>query len=225
MDAATTIVFWWLMFGGSHTLMSHPPVRAALVGALGAQRFMLAYSALSFATFVPLIVCYVRLRTPHAVPLPSLLHHPSVHWLSLVLMALALFLIVLAYVRISPVAFTRNGHSAQGALRITRHPLFMGLGLMGLAHLLVNPLPVDRAFFGGLFLYSVLGCLHQDWRKRKIADEHLQKFFAETSLWPFVAIAQGRNRLVLSEIRPLAWALVVGLYVALFLFHHQLFGA
>jgi uncharacterized membrane protein len=78
-------------------------------------------------------------------------------------------------------------------------------------------------FFGGLLLVALIGTLGMDRRKR--ANPDWARFAAVTSHVPFVAIAQGRNRLVWHEIgwkRPL-----IGLAVfAAFLFLHPwLFGA
>jgi uncharacterized membrane protein len=100
----------------------------------------------------------------------------------------------------------------------------MGIALAGLSHVLVNPAAIDRAFFGGMALYSVLGCAHQDWRRRRSGDAALAAFFAETSFLPFVAIATGRNRLVLRELRPLVLAAAAALYAAIFFLHHRIFA-
>ena len=100
----------------------------------------------------------------------------------------------------------------------------MGVALFGVAHLLVNYAAIDRAFFGGLALYSVLGCAHQDWRRRRSGGGELDRFFAETSFFPFVAIAKRRNRLVFRELRPLVLLVAAVLFVAVFFSHHRLFA-
>jgi uncharacterized membrane protein len=109
-----------------------------------------------------------------------------------------------------------------GLTRITRHPLFMGLALWGLSHLLLSVSLSDVIFFGGFIVYGFLGAFHLDQRKRS-SEEPLDKFYRETSVLPFAAIVAGRNRLVLSE---LPWlGLGVGLVVAVLLFiaHPRLF--
>ena len=62
-------------------------------------------------------------------------------------------------------AATKPG-TVKGVLRITRHPLFAGLALWGLAHVLVNGFLSDVVFFGGFPLFSLLGGAHQDARKQ-----------------------------------------------------------
>lgn len=227
MDEATrSVVLGWFVFGGSHTLLSHPPLRSRLVERLGDRGFLVFYSLVAFATFVPLVWVFFAGRTATPVPLPVLVQIPGLHWLTMGLMLVAFLLIILGVANPSPLSelMARGAVGATGALRITRHPLFMGVGLAGAAHGLVNPAPIDRAFFGGMALYALLGCAHQDWRKRRTGDPALARLFAETSYLPFVAILQGRNRLVLSELRPVVLLGAVGVFLLLFWYHHRIFA-
>jgi len=118
----------------------------------------------------------------------------------------------------------RTGFGAGGILRVTRHPAFMGAALFALAHLLVNQRALDRAFFGGGLVYSILGSAHQDWRKRLEKGPEMERFYAETSFFPFVAIAAGRTRFVPREIGGAAFAIGAILYAVVFVFHNRWFG-
>ncbi|MBY0398801.1 NnrU family protein [Myxococcota bacterium] len=258
MDAVDQVLLGWLAFGGTHTALSHPPLRDRLVAKLGDRGFLLVYSLVAFATFVPLVRAFFTQRVPGAVPLPVLATVPGIWWLTMAMMFVALNLIVIGFMRPNPVsalmagigggggagvvvdsavggtamtgrASGRRGHdgagsTARGALRITRHPAFMGVALAGFAHLLVNPAPIDRAFFGGMVVYSILGCAHQDWRRRRAGGPALEGFFAETSFLPFVAIAEGRNRLVVGELPKLGLVASAALFGLLFVTHHRIFG-
>jgi uncharacterized membrane protein len=230
VDPTTQVMLGWLMFGGTHTALSHPPVRDRLVARLGERGFLGVYSLVAFATFVPLVWSFFANRIATPVPLPVLAAIPGLAWLTMLLMFVALNLILLGFTSPNPVSALmgpgagRAGSGAAGALRITRHPAFLGVALAGLAHVLVNPAPIDRAFFGGLALYGVVGCAHQDWRRRRTGGPALDAFFAETSFFPFVAIATGRNRLVLGELRPLVLLIAAALYGAIFFFHHRIFA-
>jgi uncharacterized membrane protein len=78
-------------------------------------------------------------------------------------------------------------------------------------------------FFGSFLVLGALGTLAMDRRKR--ANPDWARFAAVTSHIPFVAIAQGRNRLVWSEIgwkRPLIGLIA---FAAFFAAHPWLFGA
>lgn len=226
MDPTMQVLFGWLMFGGTHTALSHPPVRDRLVSRFGERGFLLVYSLVALAIFVPLVFAFFSQRIASPIPLPALLRIPGIWWLTMGLMFVALNLMVLGFSSPNPVSSLtgRSGTGAVGALRITRHPGFMGVAVFGLAHLLVNPAPIDRAFFGGAVVYSILGCAHQDWRRRRAGGAELEHFFAETSLLPFVAILQGRNRLVVGELRRGALVVAAALFVVLFFTHHRLFA-
>jgi uncharacterized membrane protein len=226
VDAATKVLVWWVLFAGSHTVLSHPPIRSGLVSRLGEGAFQGVYSLVAFATVVPLAWTFFANRSSHAVPLPALAMTPGIWWVTMLLNLLAVVLLVLGFSRPNPVSSltSRSGSSAMGVLRITRHPAFMGVAILGLGHLLVNHSTIDRVFFGGTFIYSLLGTAHQDWRRRLSADAELQRFFAETSFFPFVAIAAGRNRFEPRELRPGALIAGVILFGLIFVFHYRLFG-
>ncbi len=226
MEPTLQVLLGWLLFGGSHTVLSHPPVRDRLVARLGDRVFLLVYSLVALATFVPLVWTVFANRIATPVPLPTLIGVPGIWWLTMLLMFVALNLMLLGFASPNPISSLTggSGSGAIGVLRITRHPAFMGVALFGVAHLLVNHAPIDRAFFGGLAVYSILGCAHQDWRRRRAGGAELERFFAETSFVPFVAIARGRNRLVLHELRLSVLFAATAVFVVLFFSHHRLFG-
>jgi uncharacterized membrane protein len=226
MDPAIQVLFWWVAFAGTHTLLSHPPVRSRLVGRMGERPFQGAYSLVAFATFVPLVWTFFAHRASHAMPLPALVKIPGVWSVTMLLMVVAVELIVLGFSRPNPISslMPQTGSGAAGVLRITRHPAFMGVAIFGLAHLLVNHAAIDRAFFGGGAFYALLGSAHQDWRKRLAASEETRRFFAETSYWPFAAIVAGRNRFEPAELSRVAIAAGIVLYATIFVYHHRIFG-
>ena len=91
------------------------------------------------------------------------------------------------------------------------------------AHLLAIGSLQAVIFFGGLLLLAAAGTTLQDARKAAQLGEDWERFAALTSNLPFMAIAQGRNRVVWREIgwwRPavglVAFALLLGLHAWLF---------
>jgi uncharacterized membrane protein len=79
-------------------------------------------------------------------------------------------------------------------------------------------------FFGAFLVLAALGALLIDRRKEQALGEDWKRFAAVTSYFPFLAIAQGRNRLDLAEI---GWRNpVIGLllYGVVFWFHASIFG-
>jgi len=218
--AAAAIVAWWLAFTVTHMGLSSIRVRGRLVAALGERGFLGLYSLVAFATFVPLVGFYFshKHEGPFLWYLGSL---PVVRWLMYAGMAIVLSLIVAALMRPSPAAIAPGKAEVAGAYHITRHPMFMAVGLYGILHLLVARVnATELAFFAGFPLFACLGCWHQDRRKLATAGETFARFHAATMFLPFTGpgVLQG-----LREMR-LPLALGTGLAIGLRLFHARLFG-
>lgn len=214
------IVLLWAAFAATHMGLSSLRLRPRLVAALGAQGFQGVYSLLALATFVPLVWLYFAHQ--HAGPhLWYLGYLTPVRWIAYLGMALALALVAGGLITPSPASLT-GGEVAEprGVLRVTRHPLLMGLGLFGAVHLLTaNVNAAELAFFAGFPVFVVLGCRHQD--QRKLAgDEAYARFVAQTGFLPFATPGALRG---LREGLP-ALALGVGLAVLLRYFHPGWFG-
>ena len=216
------IAFWGLAFAGTHMGLSSPGLRGRLVARLGARRFQGVYSLVSFATFVPFVGCWWGDR--HGGPLLWHLREvPGVRELAIALGVLAFVLIALGAAQPSAAGLLPGGRArAYGITRITRHAVFMGVGLWAVGHLSMNGWASDVAFFGAFGAVALLGSAHQDARKRG-ADPSLAELYAETSYWPFAAILAGRQKLVLSELSLPALAVGLVLGIGLFWFHDPLF--
>jgi len=224
MEAWTWVLIWWLAFAGSHLLLSSLRVRRTLVGLVGGEGpFAGLYSLVALAFFVPLVWTFSRHF--HEGPLLwSMRDIPAVHAGAMILSALGLTLVVAALAQPSATGMDpRAVPRARGLSRITRHPLFAGLALWGLAHVLVNGFLVDVLFFGGFLVFGVVGATHQDSRKLTEQAQRLGPFYDETSLFPFGAILTRRNRLVLSELPWLALAIGALIAVVVYLLHPVLF--
>jgi uncharacterized membrane protein len=212
MSAWMIVVFWWSMFGASHMLLSSLRFRPQLVKLMGPVMFAAFYSLIALGIFIPLTWYYIDHR--HSGPLLwNLSGYPGVRTLAVTLATLGLTLAIAGFLQPSPLGATPGARpKPHGLTRITRHPGFLFLGLWGLAHTLMNSFASDVAFFGGFAVFALIGCRHQDLRKRLLEKQRLAQFFEETSFWPFAAILTGRNRLVASE---LPWlGLAVGLAAA-----------
>ena len=208
MSAAFWIAFCWGMFAGTHMVLSSLPVRGKLIARLGEKAFVGLYSLIAFATFIPLVWVYLDNRRGGGV-VWSLAATPGVRPLAMLLAVVGIAWVVGGVLHPSPALVgIKQASGARGLTRITRHPLFMGIALWALSHLLLNGFVTDALFFGGLLAFSLAGAAHQDARKRATEEERLGQFIAESSFWPFAAIIAGRNRLIWRE---LPWtALVIG---------------
>jgi uncharacterized membrane protein len=200
--------------------VSSTPLRPALVNVMGEWPYRGLYSAIAGITLVWMIWAYVQ------APREALLWTPLRH-LPAAVMPFALILVVTGYWRnptlVGAEKLLRSDDPARGMIRITRHPLMWGVMLWAAAHILARADLNSILFFGAFLVLAALGTVLMDARKRK--DPDFQRFAAVTSNIPFVAVAQGRNRIVWREIGWLRPLMGLVLFAVVFLLHPWLFGA
>ena len=220
MSAASVIAGLWVSFAATHMLPSSRAWRPRLVAALGERGFLGAYSLLAIVVFTALVWFYIAHRHQGAqLWTPSI--GPLGLWTIYVLQGVAWVLVVAGVVSPSPVALGGGEAGAsRGVHLITRHPVFMGVGLFGALHLCVMGSASDVAFWAGFPLFAVIGCAHQDRRKLATGGEAYRAWHAGTPFLPFT----GRETLRgLREVSPLAIAIGVAVAAGLRLLHAPLF--
>jgi uncharacterized membrane protein len=214
------IVALWIGFAVTHMGLSSQSLRPRLIERLGERGFQGVYSLVALALFVPLVGVYASHR--HAGPeLWSLGPLPGVQAIMSVGMAVALVLAVGGLLTPSPVSLRPGKTEVKGVFRITRHPLFMGMGIFGLMHLLGAEIHAgDLAFFGGFVVFALLGCRHQDQRKLVTAGEEFRRFHEQTPFLPFTRPGALRG------LKEMPLAIGVGIVVAAIAryFHPALLG-
>ncbi len=210
------------LFPATHILLSHGRLRAALVAALRPRGFRVVYSLVALVTLGGAAVAYWgHTRTgPRLWELP----HGVALGVAVPLTALAFFLLFQSLATPSPAGMIPARKEVRGVLRITRHPMNMGLAAWGLAHAVASGYLSEVAFFGSFVVLGLLGVVHQDRRLLRDRGEGYRAFVAATSVVPFVAVLQRRTALAARELSlPMAVAaLAVG--AAAFWFHGVLFG-
>jgi uncharacterized membrane protein len=224
MSASLWIATWSGLFIGTHMVLSSLAVRRRIIARLGEKAFLGAYSLLAVATFIPLVWAYLANR--HSGGLAwNLAGLPGARPLAMALAVIGIALVAGAVTQPSPaLAGITKAWGSRGLTRITRHPLFMGIAIWALGHLLLNGFVTDLLFFGSLLVFSLAGAAHQDARKRVTERERLAPFFAQTSFWPFGAILEGRNRLVWSELPWIALAIGAAVAVGSYALHPWIFA-
>ncbi|MCB1686440.1 MAG: NnrU family protein [Pseudomonadales bacterium] len=208
---------------GTHLGVSSSGLRGRLVAALGEKGYLGLYSLVSLATLGYLIWLYGEQPRYDYVWSPR----PALYIAAQVIMPFAFLLALGGFLVKNPTNVGMEGllrdaqdpDFARGVTRITRHPFQWGVVLWAIAHLVANGDTVSVIFFGTFLLLSGLGTVLIDRKKAARLGGGWQAYAARTSNLPFLAIAQGRNRLVLSELwQPLLLALVV---YALVVWGHQ----
>jgi uncharacterized membrane protein len=104
--------------------------------------------------------------------------------------------------------------------RVVRHPMLWGIGLLGIAHLLVNGEPPGVILFGGLVVFGFVWQWLTDLRDAEVDPAGWTETKRTTSFWPF---AKWNARSDVVTFRPLIIGGVA--YVLLILLHPWLFGA
>ena len=208
----TMLVVATLAFLATHFVTS-TPLRPALVNAMGEWPYRGAYSTVALITLVWMAWAYAG--APREQLWTGLREVPYV------LMPLAFVLIACGYWRnptmVGADKLLKSEDPARGIIRITRHPIMWGLMLWAAAHIVARGDLKSLVFFGGFLLLALVGTLSMDARKR--ANPDWGRFAAVTSHVPFVAIAQGRNRLDLHEIGWLRPAIGLAVFFAVLAFH------
>ena len=221
MTAVTVIFALWFVFALTHVVLSSNPLRPRAVRLLGERLFQGLYSVVAFAVFVPLVLVYAGNK--HMGPL--LWHIEPNFVLDLVTRVgntIAVLIVVAGVFRPSPTGVTGTPmRRPRGVQRITRHPVFMGIVLWALMHLLVNGYASDAVFFGGFVVFGLLGSWHQDRRQKALPDGAYAKFCEQSPFLPFTGggVIKGLREIGVVPI-------VVGLLAAGILryFHASLFG-
>ena len=211
--AVAEIFGLWILFVATHMGLSSQRLRPRLLERLGGQGFRALYTLVALAIFVPLVRTYYLHK--HAGPyLWQLSQLPGVRWIGYVLMGTAFALVVAGLVQPSPAAIRPGSMVVHGIARVTRHPVLMGFGLWGLAHLLLVQVHLsDLAFFGGFPLFAVVGCEHQDQRKRETLGEPFRAYADATAFLPFGR--RGFAKALVEMPAPVAIAIGIGLAWAL----------
>ncbi len=206
MDPTASLVIATAAFLATHFVTS-TPLRPRLVAAMGEWPYRGIYSLVAFATLGWMIWAYTGAsREPLWI---------GVRQIPYVVMPLVFILLACGYWRnptmVGADKLLKSEDPARGMIRITRHPIMWALMLWAASHIIARGDVRSVVFFGGFLALAGLGTILMDARKERALGQDWARFSSVTSNPPFVAIAQGRNRIVWREIgwlRPLAGLLV-----------------
>ena len=208
----TTLIAATLVFLATHFIAS-TPLRPRLVAAIGEWPYRGAYSLVALVTLVWMGWAFANApREPLWAGIKELPY---------LVMPLAFVLIACGYGRnptmVGADRLLKSEDPARGIIRVTRHPIMWGLMLWAASHIAARGDLRSLIFFGGLLLVAGLGTIFMDLRKRGNPD--FARFTQLTSNLPFVAIVQGRNRIVWREIGWLRPAAGLAVFFLVLLVH------
>ena len=220
MEPIAQLAIATALFLGTH-LVPSTPLRGALVRTLGEGPYRGLYALVAFGAITWMAISYAA--APRELLWPPLRHLPAA------VMPLAFVLLACGLWRnptiVGAEKLMKSEQPARGMIRITRHPIMWAFMLWATAHLLARGDVKSSIFFGGFLLLAGLGTLLMDARKAKALGEDWQRFAAVTSNLPFLAVAQGRNRIVWREIGWLRPLIGLAAFALIFAIHSWLFGA
>lgn len=211
-------------FVGGHFLLSWPPVRSRIVGALGERPFQGVYSLVSVVLLVWAIAAY---RAAPFVGLWDL--GPAGRVVAMVLVPFALVLAVIGLTTPNPTSVGGErlddaSRAARGIVTITRHPFLCGVTLWAIAHLAASGDAASTVLFAGMLILAVGGMAAIDHKRALRMGDAWRAIAAKTSVVPFAATAAGRVRV---DWKGIGWwrpALGVAVYLILLFGHGWLFG-
>ena len=226
MQEGLVTALLWLLFGGSHVVLSMRAVRSRIVARLGEEGFVLVYSLVAIGTFAALVhyVALHRFAEPQASLLATI---PPVRGALIAISVLGFSLFVaavLVYPRLPMATFRHRVMPARGIQQLTRHPFFSGIAIWAAAHALLAPSRVTFIFFIGLLVLSIVGGLHQDRRLVAELGEPYRAYVAATSFWPFVAVITKRQTIHWREQPWFAYGVGIGASLGLYEVHEDIFN-
>ncbi|HJQ63513.1 MAG TPA: NnrU family protein [Burkholderiales bacterium] len=211
------------VFLATHCVTS-TPLRARLVRLLGANGYLLLYSAIAFATLAGMVWAYYR------APFIGLWHVPALRYAPLLVMPVAMVLLTCGLLTRNPTLvgaerLLRGAEPARGILRVTRHPVMWGIALWAASHIAARGDAAAIVFFGSMLALALTGTVLIDRRKRAVLGPEWTRYEAATSNVPLAAIVTGANRFSTHEIGWMRLVVGLSLYALVLWAHPTLFGS
>ncbi len=200
----------------SHAIPVRPPVRGWLIDAMGRRFYFAAYSLLSVAVLIWLIIAAANAPYVEVIP-PA----QALRWVPMLVMPLVCWLAVAGLSIENPFSFGGMGTrrfdpECPGILRTTRHPILAALMLWAAAHLVANGSLSHVILFGLFAGFALMGMALIDRRKaREMGPE-------------WVRLSRNTARLSLRAPRPWpgpwVWVSAVAAYAVLLVLHPLVTG-
>lgn len=162
----TPLILAVLVFIAAHSIPASPAVRGALIRRLGRPAYLAAYSLLSLLLVVWVAVAY---RQAPYVGLwgPDL----GLHWVPVLGMPVVCLLVCSGLLTPNALSLTFRGwagdRSVPPLLRVSRHPVLIGLALWALLHMVANGDAASLILFGLMGGLALGGMGMMDVRRRR----------------------------------------------------------
>ncbi len=211
-----------LIWIGVHVGIAGSGMRDAVVSRVGEKGFRIRFSLLSIAALAFLIVSFGRAATTPLWFAPEWLR-----WLLVLAMLPAFMLFVGALTTPNPTMIGGERGAARGVAgvqRITRHPMLWSFAIWAAVHVIGNGDTAAIEFFGAFLVTALAGMPSIDAKLRRRDPARWEAIARESSILPFAAIIEGRNKLVPGEIGWPVWAGGTAAWLVLLALHQPVFG-
>ena len=209
-----------------HVGIAGTTVRRVVAQRFGEGLFRAGFSILSILAISALISTYAHVVKSDPRPLWNV--PPWIGWILVATMAIVFILFVASVSAPNPTAVggekLLGEQDARGIGRVTRHPMLWSFTLWSVVHVIGNGNLASLLFFGAFGVTSLVGMPSIDHKLAARDPAGWSRYAAQTSIVPFAAISQGRNRLVLGEIGVIPFAAGLVAWAALLWLHPKLFG-
>ncbi|QDZ24666.1 zeta-carotene isomerase [Chloropicon primus] len=184
-----------VIFGVAHSGLA--ALRPAGEKLVGERAYRVGFALVSLPLALTTVMYFINHRYS-GIPLYDLRDVPGVHetvWLLSFASFFFLYPSTFNILEVAAVDVPKVHLWETGVIRITRHPQMVGQVLWSLAHCLWMGNSFAWVTSFGLCAYHLFGCWHGDRRLQSKFGEDFEELEKRTSVWPFVAILQGRQKL------------------------------
>jgi len=200
MQPTLIVLTAWIIFGGSHLLLSGTPLRAWMADRYGARGFTIVFAGVTVVTMLGLIWAAASYGD-QGRPGLGISAYPAVRWGLGGVSALGAVLAIAGLINYprSPMAILAQRQREQAKYtdfqlnppsaieRVARHPFFIGLAIMMSAHMLLASTLAGAVYFGGFVVVAVIGIPIQDRKLRTRWENVYTAFEDKTSNIPFAS--------------------------------------
>jgi uncharacterized membrane protein len=219
----TALLLAALIWIGVHVGIAGTRVRDRVVARIGNMPFRGLFSVVSIAAIIFLV------RAWSTAPTEVLWFTPDwLRWILVLAMLPAFVLFVASVSQPNPTMIGPPGATTRpprGMTRVTRHPMLWSFAIWAAVHIIGNGDSASVVFFAAFLVTALAGMPSIDAKLARRDPATWQALSAATSIVPFAAIREGRNRFVPSEFGVLTLVIAVVAWVAMLLLHPVLFGA
>ncbi|MBO6527706.1 NnrU family protein [Erythrobacter sp.] len=213
-DALISLLAASIAFVGTHFALSHP-LRAPLVGILGATGFMAVYSLIAAGCMAWMYFAFV------AAPAGGLATSGEVGWIVATVLTLPALVLFLGSLKGNP-ALPAPGaeklatQSPAGVFAVTRHPMMWGFALWALSHILLLWSWRTMIVAGAILVLALVGAHMQDRKKEALMGAAWKEWEAKTSYWPRWGNIFGAGLIL--------WAIAIAAWIGISYWHMSAAG-